>query len=1477
MSTPFSWSSRSTKINTKFKRNISQTLQDSLDAVFQGTLKPKLNQKAWFEYLFKQNVASVFGVIKPADLSLMLPPIEDVNLPLLEKLRESLSDINDDAVSYPYSSRSCQDIKNLIILYKNVNAKDIRLQNDLTALGTQIQIEQANKKSLKKRLSTSSSSSIDYRKRNLAKLSTSLGIIRRLKKKQNQLKSNKDNGNKYKKILRNKIEEILFATPKWKYKDEEGNPITTPVPNGIEKIAKTQRISHLSIYEAIQEEISKLESDNIDIHPIPWKNLLIIPRGIKGLPPNWDSPSMERIGYATNKVKYQANGMSAALVGTWEQFATFGTEGFSNKLQKALSNSVHKVKLNAKVEINFNKDGQIQPSVPWWNNENSNKIPGLGDIGEHPVNSHTKNGFVSQVGFAWQYKIPQHSRATLSNTPWELALDSNGDPYKHFNLPKGTCLYAVRLAFIKADGSVEPLSNVITGSDVHSFMRSKLNMDMGKFDIYDNEPLKKRTINDSSKYNQVSKADVKRLTKKARALLNITSSVKNEELEKLLTMYNNILKNQEANLNRKLAELKVLKDIETTVQQIQVVQYSLEKQANRNARPVSQRGKQKRELDANLARLTTVTDITNWFNNPGLTSNQLEQAYLYEKFVLRPKIDIDLKQRDMLRNKFYETGDKIQNLEYEKISWLANGHVDNNSTEHCPGLISKERAISQAISFTQTIWPLKKEREEAANNTAGTVIYTKPGRWLAYEQDLPEEACLMMEPWLKTYKKQHLMDMLKSNQLRASNYDSSRALADVTSDTLESFSTWLNSQKKNTTEFAEINSGRQLLPAEQLISEFEDLNKSIPVSNLLNVQFKSRAARVERERQEIKERLRKKQEALQKEREKAEQERRNFAKAQEQEKILKANTVVKGIATEVENIKTKLKKAQTEFDSIEESIKKRKNNIDALATRRKLNKDENTKLKALLNNQADEKNKLIDLETIINQIKVKLQLEEANYKRVTDDTIEAKRTSLNNNIQQIKVQLDSLEIESKKELNNLDEKEKTDKLDLQRKIERLEQQMQTQKRNLKETIIQGNIQINENNQRIFKNSTDENELAAPADIRFGGGYFWKESDELNTVPYGSYLIYEENKSLGDRLKRVWSSILPDNKLENDDDMEKTLTLYDTLTMNEENVKHRNIQPVLSDNIKVKKTAPGVLEKTDDLIRLFKASGSTTRNQSLSYLALRNTGQADSNGSDLEYKSCIFYDTLLKPGTFVHFILEKERDDEAELRTQRQKIRNRLRKFPDNWEIDMDGSTPVIDLDDGAVLSGKIVTIRIANSANTVPVDDIKTKKDKLTTLQLNPLTLARDIREKEEELKTLIDNQGSFVFKNKSAGNLGYYDAIVVADIEVIKGVIIKNIPYVDICEVSMVPANNSSSFVIGKIENEKINGSLSVHNMRADGLCSVITPTNVYENIKKESLMPRFKKNTKVIYVHPNGNLRLGVIQNYNEGDFVIPELKLA
>ena len=149
MSTPFSWSSRSTKINTKFKRNISQALQDSLNAVFQGTLNPKLNQEAWFEYLLNQNVTSVFGVSKPDDLSLMLPPIEDVNLPLLEKLRESLSDINDDAVSYPYSSRSCQDIKNLIILFKNVNKKDTILKNELKLLAKEIQKEEKTKSNLK--------------------------------------------------------------------------------------------------------------------------------------------------------------------------------------------------------------------------------------------------------------------------------------------------------------------------------------------------------------------------------------------------------------------------------------------------------------------------------------------------------------------------------------------------------------------------------------------------------------------------------------------------------------------------------------------------------------------------------------------------------------------------------------------------------------------------------------------------------------------------------------------------------------------------------------------------------------------------------------------------------------------------------------------------------------------------------------------------------------------------------------------------------------------------------------------------------------------------------------------------------------------------------------------------------------------------------------------------------------------------------
>ena len=88
---------------------------------------------------------------------------------------------------------------------------------------------------------------------------------------------------------------------------------------------------------------------------------------------------------------------------------------------------------------------------------------------------------------------------------------------------------------------------------------------------------------------------------------------------------------------------------------------------------------------------------------------------------------------------------------------------------------------------------------------------------------------------------------------------------------------------------------------------------------------------------------------------------------------MKTNTEVTKIAKKVEEIKTELTKAQTKFAVIEKTIKTRANNIDALTnTRRKLSPQEEVNLDDLLNNQADEKNDLIDLKTDIQKLKIEL-------------------------------------------------------------------------------------------------------------------------------------------------------------------------------------------------------------------------------------------------------------------------------------------------------------------------------------------------------------------------------------------------------------------------------------------------------------------------------------------------------------------------
>jgi len=131
MATPFLWTSRKTVVRESFKKTaITPSIQTALDSVFNGTLNPKGNRSDWYRYLnslpSNLSINGEIGITSEDDLSLALPPIGNVNLPLLEKIREGLSETNANAASYPYSARSASDIQQLIKLYAVVKLKVLR-------------------------------------------------------------------------------------------------------------------------------------------------------------------------------------------------------------------------------------------------------------------------------------------------------------------------------------------------------------------------------------------------------------------------------------------------------------------------------------------------------------------------------------------------------------------------------------------------------------------------------------------------------------------------------------------------------------------------------------------------------------------------------------------------------------------------------------------------------------------------------------------------------------------------------------------------------------------------------------------------------------------------------------------------------------------------------------------------------------------------------------------------------------------------------------------------------------------------------------------------------------------------------------------------------------------------------------------------------------------------------------------------------
>ena len=1483
--------------------------------VFEGTLNPKVNRQEWYDWLqspLSGKLATVLGVTRVEDLSLMLPPIEDVNLPLLDKLRASLSDINADACCYPYSAKNATEIKNLSRLYVNVIRKSGRLNQELQSVANQIRKETLTKLGYKATLASRSSMPTTQRKQYLAQLSTAIGVLRRLNKKKDALTEQLSQGNRYREAVRSKIESVFFARNNWKLRDSRGKPMGSlgkPDPNDIELIAKGEAVSHLTIYEAIQEETSHLEADNPDIHPIPWKSLLIIPRGIEGLPDNWDKQALNRPGQAPNKLKFTNAGTTSALVATWEQFATWGTKGFQNPLQKSLSSATHNVSLRADVRIHFNEFGQIVPNVPWWDNEAA-AIAGKNQIGQHPTEeeeavqsrttigrsevgvSHLKKSggvqFVSQVGFAWQYKIPQHSRSTIENTPWELATDKNGDPYKDFNLPKSTTLYAVRLVFIKADGSVTPISNIITGSDVQRKMEYMVEQDKGTYDVFDtSDPARRKR--DAKFYTQVSIADRKRLTRKARALLNVTAASSSGELQKKIDAQRLILNQKDVRvqaaeqvLNGALGVSKVVEDaINDSRARIE---------ANGLAVPAVTGTLLLTKPAVNTAQ--NVLDlITGGVGAPaGYLAADDAQQYIQASLYKEQVSDVDLLTAMTRKNDAIDiynlTLEKVEALEREQISFLAGGTdrdnvFDSITTVHAPGLEGKDREVSQVISFTKRPFFYKRNTEETANSVAlaagADAPYDRPGYWDPWRQDLPDEACVLMEPWLRQFKNEELLGKLNANTLRASNYDASRAIPDVTSDIPISFNQWLLTQKKISSEFQNAGNARELTASEQRLNDFylnrttANISKSIQYARQRNI-LDSISAQTEAAKQEFE----KEQKLLKAQEQNTQQEKEKF-KLNEETTILAENQQVKALKLKLEQLQKDIEAQDALGKAKLEEIGRTEALIKPLEAKgaANLTAQEVAQLNGFKTDLANKQSELTNVNTEITRLQGEIAQTGQDYADELRKAANAKNAAFEQALRKTAGDLEKLKSDYDKKLEQLTTKQEQETFNVDRKIKALEKIARENIDELEKDILNGDIRIIEKN-----NATrDANKVIAPADIKNGGGYFWKQSVDIDIIPYGQYLGYDRYAKTGDRQKLLWTSV---NSDEPPKDPEQLVRLYEINNTDNDlvQIKARDIQPVLLDSVFVhgRDNASTDLVPTESLYKLAKSNTPSKHDKTLFYhgLTRANTATRAIDGQNVEEYVLSFFETMPKPGTLVQFTWEPSFIDESG-KTRTRRLANRLRKSPD---LQLDAT---VNLDYGAVLSGRIVTTRLANVSTTTSVNQIQALKTNvaqekagLTTAETtSPIDVTaieqakKQLRNAESALKAEEEKQGKFLYGEYISSTAADkwtkgFQAVAVADVEIVPGLVVENVLLHDIRPVSISKPGLSTSLVASRQQEGNIFGEISGLTSYHDDTVDVIVGDNVIEKVRQELLHPVLGDNSIVLYKDVDNKIKEGKVLDF-------------
>lgn len=1258
--------------------------------------------------------------------------------------------------------------------------------------------------------------------------------------------------------------------------------------------SSTQGISHITIYEAIQEETSHLQADNPDIHPIPWKSLLIIPRGIQGLPDNWDSSRLYRKGQATNKIKYNNAGTSVALVATWEQFATWGTKGFQNPLQKALSSSTHNVKLKADVAINFNEKGQIVPEIPWWNNERAAE-KGKNQIGERTGGVYKKlktngNYFVSQVGFAWQYKIPQHSRSTIENTPWELAIDKNGDPYRAFNLPKSTSLYAVRLVFIKADGSVTPLSNIITGSDVQRKMRHIIERRKGTYDVFNAADPAGRRGNPLF-YTQVSVGDRKRLTRKARALLNVTAASSVGELQKQIDTVKLELNAKEIVVQGKDVDVEVADSIVNFLKgKIATAKEQIEQAGGTVPNLVGV----VLTLAPAAPNLATV-ELT--FNNDNIAAGYtagnpvdvFEQASLYLSQRAEPLLSNALKERGYSIDAYNYVLGKLETLEHEQNSFLAGGTdrdnaVDIITTIHAPGLESKDRDINQVISFMKRPFFYKKQTEERANQTALTngdpLPYDRPGYWDPWRQDLPDEACLLMEPWLSKFVYEDLEAKCDAHMLRASVL-STTGDSDVDGDGSPiGFDDWLNGQKQFSNAFQSVGVARKPTTAETRLAEFytnkttANLSKSIQYARQRNLVDK-----INKQQEEEEARFKREERLLQERIIRLKSKQQNFDLNKEQT-VINENPALQQLETNLNTKKQSLQQIQKTADDLEGKLTVEEQKRDILDVKK-------TQLGGVLDPQSalelqNVQKEIQNITAQIQQVDNQLKQEQADLKALQTQFISdiqtatsAKEQQLQQDITDANTQAQRIEEQFKKKISNLEAYEQQQAFLADRRIKLLEEIAKKNIAELETAVLNGNIDITATNEL----KSNLNDVIAPADIKNGGGYFWKQSTGIDIIPYGQYIAYDQYALQGDRAKLLWTSVNSDTPPKNDETKLKLFELSATSDNRLVEVRARNIQPVLNDRVIVYGRDTGDVVISENLIKCRRSNTANKRDKSLLYqgITVADTTQRSINGRTLQEYVLNTYELLPKPGTYVEFLYEPKFDTEGG-KNQIDILRNRLIKVP-NLPLKQPNT-----LEYGAVLSGRIRTIRLANRKTLTSVDTLGTLKQQVATARtaLNtaensiPIDIT-DIQAKkkalenaEKKLNTTIESNGKFLYAEwLKQGNTKFkdgFESVAVADIEVMPGVVFENVLLADISDVSLFSNDPVSSFVVGSTtEDGIVYGEVSPYTSYNDDTIDVLRNGDIIKNVKKEDLSPVLRAGTEVLYLY-QGEIVTGNIVSFDE-----------